>query len=567
MKIHGSHIARTAGRAVAALTALFWAFNAVAAGCEESFSDVLRRLDKVIDERKVYTARREGQFSEIRRRIASGNLSPEEKLSDCGRLFEEYCSFQTDSAVRYALLKKEMSLVTGDSLKILEADLNLAQIYSIAGLNHDAFIILDRLPKEQFSPFLYRFYYNVLASLYENSYYTIDNLELKRMHYDQLHDAYTELLSRQSPATDGCSYYYTKANLLNLEGRHTEARQWLEKYADSLTMNLHNEAIYYYLLAETCISGGGTREEAKRFYAVSAIADLSCGVKEHVSLSRLAGILYTDDGDLDRAYRYLKVSLDDANSCNSQKRIVPVSQIFPIIDNDYQIRRNRQQRNLYIYGTLSTLMVILLIAALGWIYEMHRRSRRINARLSELNGQLKELNSNLNESNIIKQFYIVRYMDFCLSYIDQMDSRLKRISRLVEGNDRNALRKALDTASLARENLDIFYNNFDTTFLHLFPTFVEEYNKLLKPSERIVLKKNDRLNTELRIYALIRLGVTDSVLIARFLHCSLSTVYNNRTCARNKASVDRNSFEACVARIGLAETSGNDALFGGGEAL
>ena len=122
------------------------------------------------------------------------------------------------------------------------------------------------------------------------------------------------------------------------------------------------------------------------------------------------------------------------------------------------------------------------------------------------------------------------------------------------------LRKALDPAAFARENLELFYNNFDITFLKLFPSFVEEYNKLLKPSERIVLKAPDALTTELRIYALVRLGITDSVQIAQFLHCSLSTVYNNRTSARNKACVDRSRFEHFVARIGIAEEIGSDGL-------
>lgn len=218
-------------------------------------------------------------------------------------------------------------------------------------------------------------------------------------------------------------------------------------------------------------------------------------------------MLYAD-GEINRAYRYLKVALEDANYCNSQKRLVKVSQLLPIIDNDYQIRRNRQQRNLYISLSFLALLVVLLIAALTYINKLYRNNRRVGLRLAALNNELKELNSHLSESNLIKQTYIVRYMDFCLNYIDQMDSRLKRIARLLDGNNRDALRKALDPAAFARENLELFYNNFDITFLKLFPSFVEEYNKLLKPSERIVLKAPDALTTELRIYALVRLGIT-----------------------------------------------------------
>lgn len=541
------------------LTLLLSAILPVGAQPEGNLGKQLRELDRVIANREVYAARREGQFEEIKRRLAHGSLSPEERFADYGRLFNEYLSFQVDTAIHYALLKKELALGTGDSLKILETDLNLAQIYSIAGLNQDAFEILNAMSTRHFTPFLRSYYHNIYSILYENIYQSIDNPELKRHHYELLHDAYTDLLGSQSPDEDGSSYYYTKANLLNLENRHSEAREWLETNAERMKTNMREEAIYYYLLAETCIHGGGTRGEAERFYVRSAVIDLKTGIKEYVSLHRLAQMLYAD-GEINRAYRYLKVALEDANYCNSQKRLVKVSQLLPIIDNDYQIRRNRQQRNLYISLSFLALLVVLLIAALTYINKLYRNNRRVGLRLAALNNELKELNSHLSESNLIKQTYIVRYMDFCLSYIDQMDSRLKRIARLLDGNNRDALRKALDPAAFARENLELFYNNFDITFLKLFPSFVEEYNKLLKPSERIVLKAPDVLTTELRIYALVRLGITDSVQIAQFLHCSLSTVYNNRTSARNKACVDRSRFEHFVARIGIAEEIGSDGL-------
>ena len=187
------------------------------------------------------------------------------------------------------------------------------------------------------------------------------------------------------------------------------------------------------------------------------------GIKEYVSLHRLAQMLYAD-GEINRAYRYLKVALEDANYCNSQKRLVKVSQKLQIIDNDYQIRRNRQQRNLSISLSFLALLVVLRIAALTYINKLYRNNRRVGLRLAALNNELKELNSHLSESNHIKLTYIERYMDFCLNYIDQMDSRLKRIARLLDGNNRDALRKALDPAAFARENLELFYNFFDISF-------------------------------------------------------------------------------------------------------
>ena len=76
--------------------------------------------------------------------------------------------------------------------------------------------------------------------------------------------------------------------------------------------------------------------------------------------------------------------------------------------------------------------------------------------------------------------------------------------------------------------LNGFYEMFDNAFLQLYPRFVEEFNELLKPGSRIELKKGERLNTELRIFALIRLGINDSSRIASLLRYSVNTIYNYR---------------------------------------
>lgn len=97
------------------------------------------------------------------------------------------------------------------------------------------------------------------------------------------------------------------------------------------------------------------------------------------------------------------------------------------------------------------------------------------------------------------------------------------------------------TENYARE-AGSFYANFDEAFLKIYPTFVEEVNNMLRPEEQIVTPSNDKLTTELRILALLRLGINDSKDIATFLRCSNSTIYNYRTKMRNKA-IDRDSFE------------------------
>ena len=509
---------------------------------------LLKQLDRTITNREVYTAKREGQFDEIKARLLSEDSDAWIKWDECGRLVDGYLSFQIDSAIKYAFLKKEFAIKTGDSLKILETDLNLAQIYSISGLYEEAFDIVNSIPAKWDTDFLVSYARNIKIHIYETRYSSSESPYLKQKYYDLLHDAYTEMLKESSSERDGVSHYYTMANLLCLEGRYSDARKWLEDNASKISGNAREESIWWFLMGRICRAGAGTRDEAESFFAKSAIADLTLGIKEHSSLLDLAQMLYAD-GEITSAYKYLKVALEDAQYCNSQKRMVSASQLFPIVDNDWQIKKSRQQRNLYVSLGVSLALVILLVAAFVYISRLYGSKRRINRQLVAANFKLKQLNASLEEANLIKETYIVHYIDYCLNNIDKMDGMLKSISRLIRDKDSTALKKATDFTAITKENLEKFYEYFDHTFLNLFPDFVSEYNKLLKPEEKVIPKREGRLNTELRIYALIRLGITDSLQIARFLHCSVNTVYNNRTSARNKSMEDRNDFEKKVASL------------------
>ena len=507
---------------------------------------LLKRLDRTISMHSHYQREREIFIDSLKTLPA---ITLKDSLDKYEDLFNEYLSFQTDSAIHYALLKRTAALRLNDSLEILEADLNLAQVYSIAGLNNEAFDILKAMSHEKFSPFLQSYWYNVYTTLYETQYQLIDNLELKQKYHDLLHQSYISLHSCQSPDKDGSSYWYTLVNILMLENRYSEAKSLLKANKEKIVTNSREEAIYYWFLAGITLNGELDRETAKRYFAHSAIIDISLGIKEHLSLQQLAYMLYTD-GDLKRAHRYMKVSLEDANFCNSQKRIIKVSQLLPIIDNDWQMQRNRRQMTLYVCLAVFAVLILMLAIALTYINRLLRANRIANSNLKETNRKQQEMNLHLEESNIIKETYIVRYMDFCLKYIDSMENRLKRIGRHIRNNEQSALKKALDPTLFAKKNLEVFYENFDSTFLNLFPTFIDDYNSLLKPEFRIRMKSPAKLNTELRICALIRLGISDSSQIAHFLHCSLSTVYNNRVTARNKACVNRDDFEKQVSKIG-----------------
>jgi hypothetical protein len=278
----------------------------------------------------------------------------------------------------------------------------------------------------------------------------------------------------------------------------------------------------------------------------------------------LAFLLY-EDGDVSRAYNYMKRSLDDALFCNARLRTYEISKMMPIIDEAYQVQTESRQRLMLITLISISSLSILLIVAVFFVYRQMKKLsvarknlsvaneqlNQLNLELSRINIELKEANRTLTESNLIKEEYIGRYMDQCSEYIDKLDNYRRTLNKTAVSGKMEDLLQAIKSKQFIENELKDFYNNFDITFLQLFPEFVQDFKKLLIDDEYLQLKQGQMLNTELRIYALIRLGISDSVKISHFLRCSLSTIYNYRTKIRNKAIGSRDEFELKVMLIGL----------------
>ena len=182
--------------------------------------------------------------------------------------------------------------------------------------------------------------------------------------------------------------------------------------------------------------------------------------------------------------------------------------------------------------------------------QAHTRLAEINGELQSVNLQLKEANSQLRESNYVKEEYIGYVFAICSNYISKLDEFRKNVNRKIKVKQFDEIKALTDTPTMAQNELKEFYHNFDAIFLHVYPDFVSDFNALLQPEGRIVLKEGELLNTELRIYALVRLGINDSVKIAKFLHCSPQTVYNNRLKTRNKAIIPKEDFADTVRSLG-----------------
>lgn len=310
------------------------------------------------------------------------------------------------------------------------------------------------------------------------------------------------------------------------------------------------------------------------------MADIRSANHDIASLEELGKILY-EKGEIDRGYSYLNYCLSCAQLYKNRIRMIGISSALDAIHKTYEQRNKKQEADLRRYLLIVSMLSLVLLAAIFFIALQMKRlkdSRKklnvanqalnnhvdelelahvqlaeANNQLQSLNGQLLEANNKLTESNYVKEEYIGYVFNICSSYISKLDEYRKNINRKIKAGMVEEVKKMTDASSLASNELKEFYANFDAIFLHIYPDFVSDFNALLQPDKQIIPKEGELLNTELRIYALVRLGISDSVKIAEFLHCSAQTVYNNRLKTRSKAIVPRENFAEIVKSLGKIE--------------
>jgi len=288
-------------------------------------------------------------------------------------------------------------------------------------------------------------------------------------------------------------------------------------------------------------------DEEEYYLILAATADVESAVKENEALLSLAINLY-NKGDVNRAYSYIRVALDDALFYNARFKNSVIAKVQPIIEDSYLQKIRYQQKNLRIYSILTSLFVLILIIALIFIYKQVIALSKARKELRKANEDLLHLNQKLDEANIIKERYLGYFMNQCSVYVNKLHTYKKNVYLKIKTGQIDSLKRP--SSSDLEKEIDELRTNFDKAFLKLYPNFVSEFNSLLKPQERFVLEDVGQLNTELRIFALIKLGITDVSQIADFLSYSVQTVYNYKSKVKGKSLIESDQFEEELKKIG-----------------
>lgn len=526
--------------------------------CFSAFSvneidSLLKVLDTTIKEQAQYNKEKQQRIISLEKQLQQRGATEQLQYSILGQLFEEYKGYQMDSAMQIADKRIVIAEHLKDAKLIAISNMNLAEIMGMTGMYKEALDILAEQKPARFDREEQLYYYHLYHSIYIlMSDYSISKKE--RIHYDKLIYQYKDsILLHIKP--DEMAFQLVKSSQLLMMGDYDQALDLANKCYLKFGDNNHSVAMITYILADVYHHKGNRKEETK-YLAISAIGDLKAGVKEYISLRKLAILLY-EDGDINRSYNYMKRSMEDAIFCNARLRTLEISRMLPLINATYDMKM-KEERNRLVYSLIViSIMAFILVGATLYIYKqlktlskIRKSQKAMNEDLKTMNEDLNLLNSKLSEANHVKEEYIGYVFSICSTYIDKLENFRKVTNRKIKAGQIDELQKITSSSSFAGDELKEFYRNFDTIFLNLYPNFIEEFNSLLSPEESITPKEGDLLTPELRIFALVRLGINDSIKIADFLHYSPQTVYNYRLKVRNKAIVSKEDFSVAINQIG-----------------
>lgn len=508
------------------------------------FPQLYKQLEQVLALRQATALHKEARIDSLRQTIRPG-MSASTLYQLYGQIFEEYFVYRSDSALFYVDQAEKMAIRLNDLQKQQQCIINRSLLLATTGYFSQALEQLNEINRAQVDSTMLLSYYTAYEWVYSVwSEYSNDDVYAPQFRKKEVlyNDSMLQVLPRESN-----EYYYWKGELKARTGNQLEAQQAYEKALQGLAVNTRLYACVTCGLAFAHKKQGNFREYEK-YLILSSISDNTCPLKENLSMQELAMFLYeTSDQELEKANRYLNYSMEDAMFYNNRLRMLEIARKFPSIVSSYQQKSNDKSERLTRAICFISLLSLLLAVSIFYIYRQMQQLGKQRKAVTHMNNQLTELNNELLRTNHIREEYVSLFLDLCAAYIDKLNRYQDLVKRKVKAKQTEDLAK-LANNKMSENDAKHFFVNFDTTFLTLYPNFIKEFNALLREGEEIIPQKGEILNTELRIFALVRLGIKDSSRIATLLFYSPQTIYNYRTAVRNRAR-DREAFEEKVKQL------------------
>ena len=526
---------------------------------DNELGQLIQKLDSVMLERGKYERNIENQLSNLKSLLNEQSSSIENKYFLINKIIEIYEYYSFEEALRYIEQNLQYAKELKNNYLIEECNLKLSKLLISSGRYKESVDLLNQINKNSLDPNLLSSYYSDYSGLYKRlSFYTPVNEN--RKNYLELYGVYRDSLVKILPKD---SEEFLK--FLEKQQRDDGLLNAALKTNDKRLSKVKTDSKLFALIAfERSMSYKqlGDVKQEKRYLILSAMADIKNAVKDNASMTELATILFKER-DLERAYKFINFSFEDAEKYNSPLRFVNISNIFPVITKAYESSIDVQDtklKNLLIYiSVLAAFLLGLVIFVYSQIKKLsitrnnlklaNDELQNLNIKLSQSNDDLNNLYDELSKSDKVKVNSLGVFLNLYSDYINKLESYRKMVRKHLVTNKVNDLINLTKSNEIINSEIKIFNKNFDEAFLHIYPDFVDKLNLLLETGSRVKYNSNSKeLSTEIRIFALIRLGITSSSQISKILRYSVNTIYNYRVKVKNNA-IDREHFESNITSI------------------
>ncbi len=503
-------------------------------------------LDQAIQHSDLYMRHRQAELDTLSVRFSSVSPAHLTKRYHLARELEtSYRSVSYDSCLYYNQVALDIALQLQDSSLITMSKVHYADLLCKNTNFFEGIGLIKQTTSHHLSVADRKNYYRICRDAYKGIAYYTDLKNLSAKYYTQS-DMYRDSL--RSIATLGSLDEYKLKETAGLDvHNYTEALKYNQKLFESSIPGTSDYSMEAYLRA-IIYRGLNRRTMTKYWLAISAVSDVRNGTKDHASLWMLAQML-SEDGKTAQAYRYIKFSWELTKEYNGKLRVIQISSILSAIMHDHNVIKARSERRMSYVLIIISVLGLLLLAAMIYMYRQKQHLAVAQKELLKRNDELGTLNMKLLKSNKMRIHYIGQFLELCAFHIHKMTHFRNRIltkSKYIQPAD---LVKYLKSTEFSENELDILYKQFDQAFLNLYPTFLSQFNALLEEQYRITIDQSMTLTTEQRIFALIRIGISESKKIAEFLNYAPNTIYNYRARIKKQALNKAADFEALVMEI------------------
>jgi hypothetical protein len=511
----------------------------------EKTDSLISLLKREIDQKDIYVKKRLERIAKLRTKLERINrLTPEGQFELYNALYHEYKTFVYDSAFRYGEKMIAKAYALKDKKKIAYARVKLSFIMISSGMFKEPFDTLNVVQIKYLEDSTRTDYYRILARAYSDL-----NIYNKDFHYhkyyDELNTRYNDSALMFSKAGTYYEYYLKAVRSLHDKDYEQVIKTLQELFAKQTPAYPHLAVCYYDL--GNAYRGLGNLDMTIQSTAMSSICDIRAATKETAAMYTLARLLF-DRGDVENAYIFIKQAVDDAQFYGARQRKVEIGSILPVIANAALNNSESQSRRYLGFGIGLSILFLLVVIFAYIIFNQLKRLKAADAKIVEANNSLQYANQKLIEANKIKEEYIGYYFSINSEYLDKIESFKQSVEQKLINRKYDDIKFIVNNINAKRER-DELYFSFDKVFLKLFPDFVSTFNSYFKPEDQFTLKDGQLLNTELRIFALIRMGITDTEDIARILNYSVNTIYAYKTRIRSKSILPNEIFDEKIMEI------------------